>query len=131
MFGEDLIIGHSEGKMDDKNRIIIPSFTKGVPNDRLILSIYEEKMLVVKSYLEILKVINNLRKLQSNTPSLSEYQKYEKEIALICFKLESDLTIDNQKRLLLPKSTLDKFGWTNKDTLLYDGIGSGLLIRKK
>ena len=37
MFGKNLIIGHSEGKISDNHRIFLPSFTSVQPTDHLIL----------------------------------------------------------------------------------------------
>lgn len=134
MFGENLIIGHSEGKIFDNGRIILPSFTEPEKGDQILIqkSNYNDKQaLKIIAYKEYLNIINRLKRLRENSTSFEEYQKYTSEIENICNSLEYLTQVDSQKRIIFPKPLLDEYGWTSNDCLRYDGLGESLLITKK
>ena len=69
MFGEDLLIGHKNVGIDEKNRIYLPPFTKAEENDVLALvnGVDHVGNPQIKLYL-----LKNIEKLQKN------YKNYKK-----------------------------------------------------
>lgn len=134
MFGENLILGKSFGKIDDKNRIFIPSFTGVEPKEQLLLQTINYntdlaiKLLSTKEYLYI---IERFKKLRENATNIEDFERYTNEIEKICQNLEYLVNVDNQKRIQLPHSIMTKLEWENKSEVQYKGLGETLLIRKK
>lgn len=134
MFGENLIIGHSEGKISDKHRIFMPAFSNPQKGDKVIFAklVYnEEQALKLFGYKSYLQIIERLQYLRDNASSLEEYNKYTEEIEKSCYSLECIAQIDAQRRLSLPKCIQELYGWKVGDPLIYDGMGECLLIRKQ
>lgn len=134
MFGENLILGESYGKLDDKNRIFIPSFTGVEPKEQLLLqTINYNKDLAIKllSTKEYLYMIERFKKLRENTTNIKDFERYTIEIEKICQNLEYLVNVDSQKRIQLPHSLITKLEWESKSEVQYKGLGETLLIRKK
>lgn len=134
MFGENLILGESFGKIDDKNRIFIPSFTGVEPKEQLLLqTINYNNDLAIKllSTKEYLYIIERFKKLRENATNIEDFERYTNEIEKICQNLEYLVNVDNQKRIQLPHSIMTKLEWKNKSEVHYKGLGETLLIRKK
>lgn len=135
MFGQDLIIGHSEGKITDKGRIFLPSFTSPEPHDKILIqittTINKQTALKLFSYNQYLQIIKGWQNLRAKTTTVEDYERCTKMIEQLSSLIHSLLEIDNQKRLLLPKSILESLGWETKDTIEYTGLGESLQITKK
>ncbi|MBE6156389.1 MAG: hypothetical protein E7161_01410 [Firmicutes bacterium] len=134
MFGKNLIIGHSEGKISDKGRIFLPSFTKPEKDDKILIqkdTYGDEAALKLIAYSEYLNMIERYRRLRDTATSLEEEQKYTKKIEDISLSLTHLTKVDAQRRIQLPKAILEKYNWSPQDTIRYDGLGESLLIRKK
>ena len=134
MFGENLIIGHSEGKIVDKGRLFLPSFSDPENGDKIIIqkvNLNDRNALKLIAYQEYLNIINRLKKLRENATSLKEYQKFTDEIEKICRGLDFLIKVDVEKRIFLPKILLEEYNWSKNDTVIYDGLGESLLITKK
>lgn len=133
MFGDKLIIGHSKGKICEKGRIFIPTFTSVEKHDQLVLNlvvINNKQGLKIYAYKEYLNIINRFKKLRENAQSFEEYEKYNAEIEKIIISLQGTLQIDSQKRLLLPKELMQELDWSCHDLIQFDGLGESLLIQK-
>ena len=134
MFGDKLIIGHSEGLISDKGRIFPPSFTNPESGDQILIqktTWNNEPALKIFAYNEYLKIIERYQKLRENATTFEEEEKYNKIIEKICYTLESLAQIDKQKRINLPNHLLKEYGWKTKDEIVYTGLGESLLITKK
>ena len=134
MFGENLILGESCGKIDSKNRIIVPTFTKIEPQEQLLLQLTEIdnelafKLIATHKYFKIIERLQNLR---DNSISLKDFEKYDKEIELICQNLNFILSVDKQRRMQIPLNLMTKLGWSNENDIYFTGLGESLLVRKK
>lgn len=134
MFGEQLIIGKSEGKIDEKGRIFIPSFVNPEPDDKIIIQeiIFDDEFaLKLTAVTEYLGIIERLKNLRNNATTVEEYNKFNAEIENICLQLNYLVQIDKQKRILIPKNAINSSGWLPKDELQFNGLGNSLLVRKK
>lgn len=134
MFGEDLILGETISKLDSKNRIFLPAFTKVEKDEKLIIQTIENnnglalKIIALNKYLVI---IERFRKLRDNSTSIEEFEKYDNEISNICKKLDALNKVDSQKKLQIPSSLMQKLNWPKNSEIIYTGLGDSLLVRKK
>ena len=134
MFGEKLILGEGTGKIDSKYRIFIPAFTKVEAKEELLLQYVNLdnepafKVMAIEKYFQIIERFQTLR---DNATSVEEFEKYDKEIEIICQKLDYIVTIDKQKRLQMPHNLITKLNWKNTDEVEFKGLGETLLVRKK
>lgn len=134
MFGENLILGESFGKIDSKNRIFVPAFTKVEPQEQLLIQLIEinyELAFKITAIHKYFKIIERFQKLRDNATSLDSFEKYDKEIELVCQKLDFIINVDKQKRLQIPHNLMTKLGWSNKNEIHFTGLGESLLVRKK
>ena len=134
MYRNKFIIGHSEGKLCEKGRIIIPSFAYAQLDGEVVLQKTEfdgDIALKILAFKEYLAIIDRFQTLRNNTHSLDEYLKYTQEIEKICYSLKHLTEIDSQKRMSIPQILINEFNWIPQDTLIYDGLGESLLVRKK
>ena len=134
MFGDDLIIGHTINKMDEKGRIFIPSFTKVEKSDKLIIqktTFQDDIALRLCAYQQYLTIIERLQKLRNNSTSIEEYEKFTREINNIFYILDSLIEIDSQKRATIPKRLLNELEWEPNSEYKIDGLGDSIINRQK
>lgn len=111
MFGDTLIIGESFSKIDDKNRIFIPSFTKVEEKDELLIQLtnYNNelcfKLISLQKYLQLIEKIQLIR---NNSSNIEEFEKWTNEIEKICEKLDFLVKVDKQRRIVIPIDFLIK-----------------------
>ena len=106
MFRSDNLIGFSKVVMDEKNRIVVPSFTGASSGDELLLygddgylSIYE------KQYL--LNCFSNFCDMKSDL-KLGFFDN-KKCLDDIFFNVLGSVTVDMQKRICLPQYIIDYY----------------------
>ncbi len=128
MFGEDLMMGKSIGKIDKKHRIFIPSFTKVKEEDELAIICSKDNYIKLYLLQEYLKIAKRFQELQKNACSIEEYKKYEQEIAKICTMVDSVIKVDIKNRILIPQIIMDKLDWNNKEIVTFEGNGNYLKI---
>lgn len=134
MFGDELILGQGNLKIDNKGRIFIPAHTCVEENDKIILEKLTKdnevylKLHVYKKYIDILERFKYLR---DNATSLEDFNRYEKEIEEISRKLFAILTVDKQRRVTIPKQVISEISLNNNNELYYEGLGTSLLISQK
>ena len=134
MFGEDLLIGKRTVKIDGKNRIYLPPFTKAEKNDEIALinmidnntGIPYIKLYLLKKYKEIAE---RLKKLQESANSIQEYMQYEQKIIDICSYIDAVLKIDSQRRVLIPPDVMTSNKWQGRNCFICEGKGNFLVIR--
>ncbi len=133
MFGENLLIGQKKVKIDGKNRIYLPPFTKAEKNDEIALINKIDttgypyiKLYLIKKYKEIAE---KLKKLQENATSVEEYIQYEQKIIDICSYIDAVLKVDSQRRVLIPQDIMATNRWQYRDSLICEGKGNFLIIR--
>ena len=133
MFGEDLLIGKRTVKIDGKDRIYLPPFTKAERNDEIALVNKIDingfpyiKLYLLKKYKEIAE---RLQKLQENATSTQEYIQYEQKIIDICSYIDAVLKVDSERRILIPQDIMTTNRWQERDSLICEGKGNFLTIR--
>ncbi len=134
MFGEKLIIGTAQGKIDGKGRIILPNFTYASPNDELILQVLDTeketflKLSLCKNYLELIK---KFQELKEKATSIEEFEKYSREIEIICLKIACCVKIDDRRRFNIPNSIMKENNLLPGDDIFIKGAGTSTFILKK
>lgn len=134
MFGETLILGTYEQKLDSKNRLFIPSATKVEKNENLLIqkTMFENELAIkIISATEYLLLIERIKRLRDNSTNLKDFEKYTLEIEKICKKLDLLVKVDNQKRIQIPINLKRKLNWQEQESLELTGFGEYLLVRKK
>ena len=133
MFGENLLIGQKIVKIDGKNRIYLPPFTKAEKNDEIALINKIDstgypyvKLYLLKKYKEIAE---RLQKLQENATSTQEYMQYEQKIIDICSYIDAVLKVDSQRRVLIPPDVMTTNKWQERNSFICEGKGNFLVIR--
>ena len=134
MFGENLLIGQKKVKIDNKNRIYLPPFTKAKKDDEIALinkidsttGFPYVKLYLLKKYKEIME---KLQKLQENATSINEYMQYEQKIIDICSYIDAVLKVDSQRRVLIPLDIMATNKWQDRNSLICEGKGNFLVIR--
>ncbi len=133
MFGEDLLIGQKKVKIDGKNRIYLPPFTKAEKNDEIALINKIDttgypyvKLYLLKKYKEIAE---RLKKLQENATSIEEYLQYEQKIIDICSYINAVLKVDRERRVLIPQDIMATNKWQDRNSFICEGKGNFLVIR--
>ncbi len=134
MFGDKLIIGTKNFKIDSKNRLAMPTFTNACPNDLLVLELKKEeqetllRFSLYKDYLNLAELLSEKRK---KAGSIEEFEKLSQEIEVICQKLACCDYLDNQRRFTIPNNILNEAGLASGDEVLIKGAGTSVLVRKK
>ena len=133
MYGEDLLIGQRTVKIDGKNRIYLPPFTKAEKDDEIALINKIDntgfpyiKLYLLKKYKEI---VRRLQKLQENATNVEEYMQYEQKIIDICSCIDAVLKVDSQRRVLIPQDIMATNKWQERNSLICEGKGNFLVVR--
>ena len=131
MFGEAIIIGHATGKLDNKNRIFIPPFTKVEPKEKIVIekTIYQDELaLKLHSYHKYYDMIVKLQQLQEKVTTLEEFNELQSKIENLCRYLFAIVNVDSNKRITIPKTIIDTLNWSLDEPISMNGIGNSLLI---
>ena len=133
MYGEDLLIGQKTVKIDGKNRIYLPPFTKAEKDDEIALinKIDNTGYPYVKLYLfkKYKEIAERLKKLQENATSIEEYMQYEQKIIDICSYIDAVLKVDRERRILIPPDVMTANKWQERNSFICEGKGNFLVIR--
>jgi len=134
MFGKDIIIGHSETKIDSANRLMLPSYTHREPGDKIFIQTFiTNNGYAIKLYSEdeFKDIITKLEEIKKTTTSYEELIKVRKELESVYGKLSAYLKVSKQNRITIPKYLMDSLNWESDKFYQCDGLGTSLLIRKK
>lgn len=134
MFGDELILEGGTLNIDNKGRIFVPAFTKVEKNDKIILEISrhnDETHLILHVYQKYFNILKRFMDLRDSATSIEEFSKYEKSIEEICSKLQGIVIVDQNKRILIPKTIMENLGWEFNKPTQYEGLGTSLSLSQK
>jgi len=134
MFGENIIIGHSVAKIDNKNRVFLPSFTKATHKDKIIIERTEYKSdfaLKLHAYHKYYELIERIKKLQSTATTLEEFMKFQERIESLCLFLAAAVNVDSQRRIVIPNHIFQELNWSSELPVILDGLGDSLLMTQQ
>lgn len=131
MFGESIIVGHSTGKIDSKNRIFLPSFTGATHKDKILVekTTYEDDFaLKLYSYHKFYELIEQLKKMQATASSFEEFMQFQEKIEKMCIYLSAKIQVDSQGRIVIPNGLFIQSNWSNEQLVSFHGLGDTLII---
>lgn len=115
MFGENYILGKKSIKMDDKGRIILPSFTYAEPKEDIVFMISDNMEYInLFSKNDIVNKLDILVSKQAKVQSSNEFNLIQAQINMFqnyCFGYSS---VDGQRRVLIPNSLREKILSSNE-----------------
>lgn len=126
MFGEESLFFITTVKLDNKNRMSIPSKTKIEPHEKIILFDNEDYISIYSdSYVD--KFCDNLVKARLKAISrndTNEALKLNYQLKYYNLFILAKLKVDNQRRIVLSKNIKDRFEYQNSIILQgeYDHI---------
>lgn len=126
MFGEDILFGQKDIKVDSKGRIFIPSETKRETGDNLVL-LYDKDLDVYRIYnfKTIKDILNDLNDKILNSKTKLEVIEYKKKSLEISRSIIRSCKVDTQGRITIGNL------FENQDTLLVIGNYDNLVIEPK
>ncbi|MDO4963061.1 MAG: hypothetical protein Q4E75_03075 [bacterium] len=101
MFGDDIILGRTVSKLDDKGRVCLPSFTGRQYKDKLVLVEFDEDKACIYKYDSYVSQIEELKEKIKLSKTVSERRKYELEMYSICKKILKVLNVDVNGRVII------------------------------
>lgn len=139
MFGEDYIIGISDGIMDLKGRVNIPRFAKPEEGDKICVKpevVDDEVYLKLFSYSVILEYLSKYINLRQNAKTLDEIMEYNSIIENYFKQFIGYYILDKQHRIVIPKDVLLKSSFINSKEqeripVEFIGLGECLQLKRK
>ena len=125
MFGEELIIGSSERKVDEQYRFFMPTFTGAEPNDRVVLEASDNGF-IVYPYSRFLEYHEKYSNLIKNAKSVEEVDRLHREYQEFFKKLVLEAKLDSKRRIRLPEQ--NTVGIAPNSIISCAGLGDGLKI---
>ncbi len=116
MLGEKIILGTKEVSMDEKGRMIIPSFAYPTPDEEVVFTVEDKESFYISS-LEMLKnTLINLKNERYSTINSQKIFEIERRIEQI-YKTAIDIAqIDKNARIIVPKFIRSEIIFVNDET---------------
>ena len=103
MFGQDMMFGQKNIKIDEKGRIILPNFTYVESKDIVLLGISDnDGNFKMFSKNEVVKAINNMIEEQKTVNDLKRFKFLTEQINSFQSSILTECVVDNQKRITIP-----------------------------
>lgn len=105
MFGDEIILGSKDVTIDNKYRIVIPSFTLAEENDLLVGRYIERNNYITIHALNIIKnkILEISRKQElCNSDKCDEYLRLKQRLDILFSECSNVVKLDRQKRFLIP-----------------------------
>lgn len=120
--------------MEERRRICLPKFTHAEPGDEVVLrAFYSENdtYLKITGYHDFFEIIEKAREFRDTATTMDEYNKLNLKLEYMCKQLDAALTIDKQRRLLIPVHITEQLNWYPYNQFDMEGLGTSLLIKKR
>lgn len=112
-FGKKEIIGSATLKIDNKNRIVLPSFTYATPEDKIALMYDLKRTKIIieewKKFEEHIDYIDDMLKKMYQDKKLTHKQLHQMQLYVFgdgC--LEPPTTVGNGRRIVIPSRAIEK-----------------------
>lgn len=131
MFGENIIVGESTAKIDNKNRIYLPSRTGAEIGDVVALTLIHynnEVGIWITNAKKILELRDMYLEKLNDALTIEESDAYHEELAKIALRLNDLVEVQQQRRIQLTKNIVNKTGFQGKVQVI--GTGASVVIRK-
>lgn len=117
MFGEDVILGYKNCKLDSKGRIILPKFTFATEDDEIGITRENNGYIGLYNYNILKHRIKDLKTESLSKKNEELIQYIESQLEEIFAKFITTSVVDTQRRLLIPKELLDSQGFSENAIL--------------
>lgn len=119
MFGEKMMLGNCERRLDPKGRVFMPKFTYAEQNDEIVI-LQSQYYLSIWNANQMKQRIETLKNGMLASENDNIYQKLQRELEELLYYSYSTSKIDSQKRALVPTNILIQNGFIN-DTVILEG----------
>lgn len=106
MFGEEEIFGNFKVSIDERNRIVLPSFTHAEKGDKIIIQ-KDTDGLIISNELRIIKIMEELEEALKFVKNSSEGKIIKEKIDKLCISILAKRECDRQKRIIMPDNLVN------------------------
>lgn len=105
MFGENIVLGNTECKVDTKGRIFLPKFSYSEKDDEIVFSVNDDNTILLNNLVCLKRRINELEKNMSSESDERLIKSLNDKLERLYFSCISVSKVDSQRRLIIPVST--------------------------
>ena len=124
MFGENIVLGNTECKVDTKGRIFLPKFSYSEKDDEIVFSVNDDNTILLNNLVCLKRRINELEKNISNENDERLIMSLNNKLESIYFSCISVSKVDKQRRLIIPMSI--RMEHDISDSVILQGCGDHL-----
>lgn len=124
MFGENIVLGNTECKVDTKGRIFLPKFSYSEKDDEIVFSVNDDNTILLNNLVCLKRRINELEKNISNESDERLIMSLNNKLESIYFSCISVSKVDKQRRLIIPTSIRTEHDIS--DSVILQGCGDHL-----
>lgn len=124
MFGENIILGNTECKVDTKGRIFLPRFSYPEKDDEIVFSVNDDNVILLNNLVCLKRRINELEKNISSESDERLIRSLNDKLERIYFSCISTSKIDSQRRLIIPMPI--RMEHDISDSVILQGCGDHL-----
>lgn len=124
MFGENIVLGNTECKVDTKGRIFLPKFSYSEKDDEIVFSVNDDNTILLNNLVCLKRRINELEKNISNESDERLIMSLNNKLESIYFSCISVSKVDKQRRLIIPTSI--RMEHDISDSVILQGCGDHL-----
>lgn len=124
MFGENIVLGNTECKVDTKGRIFLPKFSYSEKDDEIVFSVNDDHTILLNNLVCLKRRINELEKNISNESDERLIMSLNNKLESIYFSCISVSKVDRQRRLIIPMSIRTEHDIS--DSVILQGCGDHL-----
>lgn len=124
MFGENIVLGNTECKVDIKGRIFLPKFSYSEKDDEIVFSVNDDNTILLNNLVCLKRRINELEKNISNESDERLIMSLNNKLESIYFSCISVSKVDKQRRLIIPMSI--RMEHDISDSVILQGCGDHL-----
>lgn len=124
MFGENIVLGNTECKVDTKGRIFLPKFSYSEKDDEIVFSVNDDNTILLNNLVCLKRRINELEKNISNENDERLIMSLNNKLESIYFSCISVSKVDKQRRLIIPMSIRTEHDIS--DSVILQGCGDHL-----
>lgn len=124
MFGENIVLGNTECKVDTKGRIFLPKFSYSEKDDEIVFSVNDDNTILLNNLVCLKRRINELEKNISNESDERLIMSLNNKLESIYFSCISVSKVDKQRRLVIPTSIRTEHDIS--DSVILQGCGDHL-----
>ncbi len=124
MFGENIVLGNTECRVDTKGRIFLPKFSYSEKDDEIVFSVNDDNTILLNNLVCLKRRINELEKNISNESDERLIMSLNNKLESIYFSCISVSKVDRQRRLIIPMSIRTEHDIS--DSVILQGCGDHL-----